>query len=120
MDTVIAAAIADVEAMGFSTGTPQGKQALIEAIERRLLDTKAAVGEGTADAGTHAAASRRPPRDTAGSAPTPRGPDTDDDERMPMSGMPMGAMMPSMGGGMGGGGMGGALGGLMPTAALQA
>jgi len=57
MDAVIAAAISDVEAMGLSTGTPQGKAALIEAIERRLRDTKATVGEGTADAGTHAAAS---------------------------------------------------------------
>ena len=37
-DTVIAAAIADVEAMGLSTGTPQGKQALIEAIASELPD----------------------------------------------------------------------------------
>ncbi len=120
MDTVIAAAIADVEAMGLSTGTPQGKQALIEAIERRLLDTKAAVGEGTADAGTHAAASEATAAGYRGIGTDPRAGLTPmTTSAMPMSGMPMGAMMPSMGGGMGGGGMGSALGGLMPTAALQ-
>ena len=121
MDTVIAAAIADVEAMGFSTGTPQGKQALIEAIERRLLDTKAAVGEGTADAGTHAAASEATAAGYRGIGTDPRaGLAPMSTPMSAMGGMPMSAM-PAMGGGMmpqmGGGGAG--LSSLMPTAALQ-
>ena len=121
MDAVIAAAIADVEAMGLATGTPQGKQALIEAIERRLLDTKAAVGEGTADAGTHAAASEATAAGYRGIGADPRAGLTPMSAPMPMSGMGsmMGGAMPSMGGGMGGGGMGSAMGGFMPTAALQ-
>jgi hypothetical protein len=89
MDAVIAAAIADVEAMGLSTGTPQGKQALIEAIERRLLDTKAAVGEGTADAGTHAAASEATAAGYRGIGTDPRAGLTPMSTPMPMSGMPM-------------------------------
>ena len=121
MDAVIAAAIADVEAMGLATGTPQGKQALIEAIERRLLDTKAAVGEGTADAGTHAAASEATAAGYRGIGADPRAGLTPMSTPMSaMGGMPMSAM-PAMGGGMmpqmGGGGAG--LGSLMPTAALQ-
>jgi len=121
MDAVIAAAIADVEAMGLATGTPQGKQALIEAIERRLLDTKAAVGEGTADAGTHAAASEATAAGYRGIGADPRAGLTPMSAPMPMSGMGsmMGGAMPSMGGGMmpqmGGAG----LSSLMPTAALQ-
>ena len=122
MDTVIDAAIADVEAMGFSTGTPQGKQALIAAIERRLLDTKAAVGEGSADAGTHAAASEATAAGYRGIGADPRAGLTPMSTPMPMGGMgamPMGGAMPAMGAGMmpqmGGGG----LAGLMPTAALQ-
>ena len=117
MDTVIDAAIADVEAMGFSTGTPQGKQALIAAIERRLLDTKAAVGEGSADAGTHAAASEATAAGYRGIGADPRTGLTPMSTPMPMGGM--GGAMPAMGAGMmppmGGGG----LAGLMPTAALQ-
>ena len=78
MDTVIAAAIADVEAMGFSTGTPQSKQALI-----RGHRTAPARPQGRGRGGhrrrqyPRSGLPRRPPRDTAGSAPTPRGPDTD-------------------------------------------
>ena len=118
MDAVIAAAVSDVEALGLSTGTPQGKAALIEAIERRLRDTKAAVGEGSADAGTHAAASeataagyRSIGADPRTAAPTPM-----PMSATPMSGMPMGGM-PSMGAmpSMGGGGMGA----MMPASALQ-
>ena len=120
MDAVIAAALADVEAMGLSTGTPQGKRALIEAVERRLLDTKAAVGEGTADAGTHAAASEATAAGYRGIGADPR-PASPMPAQLPMSAMPMSAMpampMPAMGGGMPG--MGGGLGSVMPTSALQ-
>ena len=119
MDAVISAAIGDVEAMGLSTGTPQGKAALIAAIERRLLDTKAAVGEGSADAGTHAAASEATAAGYRGIATDPRAAMMA--TQMPMGGaMPMSGMgaMPSMGGmmpQMGGGG----LSSIMPTSALQ-
>ncbi len=120
MDAVIAAALADVEAMGLSTGTPQGKRALIEAVERRLLDTKTAVGEGTADAGTHAAASEATAAGYRGIGADPR-PASPMPAQLPMSAMPMSAMpampMPAMGGGMPG--MGGGLGSVMPTSALQ-
>jgi hypothetical protein len=114
MDAVISAAIADVEAMGLSTGTPQGKAALIAAIERRLLDTKATVGEGTTDAGTHAAASEATAAGYRGIGTDPRAATMP--AQMPMSGMPMGGM-PAMGGmpQMGGGG----LSSVMPTSALQ-
>lgn len=102
MDAVIAAAISDVEAMGLSTGTPQGKAALIEAIERRLRDTKATVGEGTADAGTHAAASEATAAGYRGIGADPR--TALMSTQMPMSPMPMAGMggggMPQMGGGM--------------------
>ena len=119
MDAVISAAIGDVEAVGLSTGTPQGKAALIAAIERRLLDTKAAVGEGSADAGTHAAASEATAAGYRGIATDPRAAMMA--TQMPMGGgMPMSGMgaMPSMGGmmpQMGGGG----LSSIMPTSALQ-
>ena len=120
MDAVIAAAISDVEAMGLSTGTPQGKAALIEAIERRLRDTKATVGEGTADAGTHAAASEATAAGYRGIGADPR--TALMSTQMPMSPMPMAGMggggMPQMGGGMPSMG-GGGLGALMPTSALQ-
>jgi hypothetical protein len=36
MDTVIAAATADVQALGVSTNTPAGKKALVAAIQERL------------------------------------------------------------------------------------
>ena len=116
MDKVIASAIADVEAMGLSTSTPQGKQALIEAIGRHLRETKATVGEGTADAGTHAAASEATAAGYRGIGM----------QGVPGGAMPMGGM-PSMGGmpGIGsGGGMPsmGALSGLsslIPTSALR-
>ena len=95
MDKVIASAIADVEAMGLSTSTPQGKQALIEAIGRHLRETKATVGEGTADAGTHAAASEATAAGYRGIGM----------QGVPGGAMPMGGM-PSMGGmpGIGSGG----------------
>ena len=115
MDTVIASAIADVEAMGLSTSTPQGKQALIAAIERHLQDTKSAVGEGTTDAGTHAAASEA-------TAAGYRGIGAGTQASLMPAGMPGGAMMPPMGG-MPMGGMpqmpGGGLTSLLPTSALQ-
>ena len=125
MDAVISAAIGDVEAMGLSTGTPQGKAALIAAIERRLLDTKATVGEGATDAGTHAAASEATAAGYRGIGTDPRAATMG--AQMPMSAMPisggmpmggMGAMPASMGAAMPQMG-GGALSSLMPTSALQ-
>jgi hypothetical protein len=56
MDAVIAAATADVTALGMSTDTPQGQKALVEAIKRHLQDTKTTLDQADNDAGTRAAA----------------------------------------------------------------
>ena len=56
MDTVIASAIADVQAMGLSVNTTAGQQALVSAIRRHLEDTKSTLGQGSGEAATHAAA----------------------------------------------------------------
>ncbi|MBU8841745.1 hypothetical protein KL865_36505, partial [Mycolicibacterium goodii] len=36
MEAIIAQAVADVEALGLTTGTPEGQRALIEAVKLRL------------------------------------------------------------------------------------
>lgn len=55
MDSVIAAAVADVTAMGASTSTPQGQRALVAAIKRHLEDTTSTLDSADGDAGTRAA-----------------------------------------------------------------
>ena len=99
MDGVIAAAVADVEALGVSTDTPQGQRALVDAVKRHLEDTKTTVDTAGADASTKAAAANTTTAgyNGVGSPATP--PIT------PAQGM--GAMIPAMGGmpSMGGGGL---------------
>ncbi|WP_239656475.1 transglycosylase SLT domain-containing protein [Mycobacterium riyadhense] len=56
MDSVIAAAEADVAAMGASTDTPAGRCALVAAIKRHLHDTQGMLDHAGADAQTRAAA----------------------------------------------------------------
>lgn len=56
MDSVIAAAEADVAAMGASTSTPAGRRALVAAIKRHLHDTQGTLDHGGDDAQTRAAA----------------------------------------------------------------
>jgi cell wall-associated NlpC family hydrolase len=56
MDAVIAAAVADVTALGMSTNTPQGRAALVSAIKRHLEDSKSTLDGAAADASTRAAA----------------------------------------------------------------
>ncbi len=56
MDSVIAAAVADVTAMGASTNTPAGQRALVAAVKRHLEDTKGTLDEAGGDASTRAAA----------------------------------------------------------------
>ena len=48
MDAVIAAAEADVAAMGASTNTPAGRRALVAAIKRHLQDTKGTLDQADA------------------------------------------------------------------------
>jgi hypothetical protein len=97
MDEVIAAAVADVESLGLSTGTPAGKQALVAAIERRLHETRATVDGGTADAGTQAAAADVNAAGYNGLANPAAPPMGGPAAGMPMGGgMPGGMPMPSM------------------------
>lgn len=56
MDAVIAAAEADLAAMGASTNTAAGRRALVDAIKRHLQDTQTTLDAADGDAGTHAAA----------------------------------------------------------------
>jgi peptidoglycan DL-endopeptidase CwlO len=58
MDAVIAAALADVAAMGASTRTPAGQRALVAAIKRHLHDTQGTLAQAGADAQTRAAAAQ--------------------------------------------------------------
>jgi len=58
MDRIIAAAIDDVQAMGLSTSTQDGKRELVKAITRHLEETKTTLDGAQADASTRAAAAR--------------------------------------------------------------
>jgi cell wall-associated NlpC family hydrolase len=55
IDALIDAAYGDVAALAPSTDTPQGRRALVDALSRRLRETKAVLDHGAADAATHAA-----------------------------------------------------------------
>ena len=103
MESIIAAAVADVQALGLSTNTPEGKRALITAIRTRLEETRGTVQTGAADAGTHAASANANAAgygDVAGLT-RPAGMGVNPLGAMPMGGgMPMGAGMPMGGGGM--------------------
>jgi len=112
MDSVIATAVADVQAMGMSTNTVEGQKALVAAIKRHLEDTKSTLDQGGADASTQAASAHanaagyqsigHPP---AGAAPA-------------MGQMPAMPQLPQMP--MGGMGGGFPMGGGMPLAPLGA
>lgn len=56
MDAVIAAAEADLAAMGASTNTAAGRRALVAAIKHHLRDTQTTLDAADSDAGTRAAA----------------------------------------------------------------
>ncbi len=101
MESIIAQAIADVQALGLVTNTPEGKRALIAAIKTRLEETRGTVDSGSAEAGTHAAS-------TQANAAAYR--DVGAAMRPPMAASsPLGSMLSGMGGmpgaAMGGGGM---------------
>lgn len=70
IEAVIAAAIADVNALGMAANTPQGRAALVSAIKRHLEDSKSALDGATVDASTRAAAARTT---AAGYSATPAG-----------------------------------------------
>lgn len=112
MEGVIAAAVADVNALGMSTNTPQGRAALVSAIKRHLEDSKSTLDGATADAGTRAAAARTT---AAGYNATPAGMTA----VMPQAASMAGSLAPGMAGmaGMPASMMSG-LGGAMPMAPL--
>ncbi|MDG5486360.1 hypothetical protein [Mycolicibacterium gadium] len=97
MESIIAAAVADVQALGLSTNTPEGKRALIAAIKTRLEETRGTVQTGAAEAGTHAASANANAAgygDVAGlTRPAGMGAN-------PLGAMPMSGGMPMGGGGM--------------------
>ncbi|OKH62157.1 hypothetical protein EB73_28365 [Mycobacterium sp. SWH-M3] len=107
MDSVIAAAVADVEALGLSTSTPEGQRALVAAIRRHLEDTKSTLQGADADATTRAAGADTSAAGYSSVGATDRGaaatvPASASSPAMPM-GMPTLPTMPSMP--MGGGGL---------------
>lgn len=57
MDTVIASALGDISSLAAATTTPAGRQALVNALARRLEQTWQAMTNGQADASTRAASS---------------------------------------------------------------
>lgn len=57
MNGVIAGATADVQALAPAAHTPQGQQALVTALTKRLQETQQVLQDGSAEAGTHAASS---------------------------------------------------------------
>jgi len=69
MDSIIAAAVADVEALGLTTDTPQGQAALVAAIKRHLEDTKGTLDTAGADADTRAAGANGTTAGYNGTAP---------------------------------------------------
>ncbi|OKH62158.1 hypothetical protein EB73_28370 [Mycobacterium sp. SWH-M3] len=124
MDSVIAAAVADVEALGLSTSTPEGQRALVAAIRRHLEDTKSTLQGADADATTRAAGADTSAAGYSSVGATDRGaaatvPASASSPAMPM-GMPTLPTMPSMpmGGGMPAGGGMPMMGGGLPLAPL--
>ena len=103
MDSVIAQAVADVQAMGMSTNTIEGQKALVTAIKRHLQDTKSTLDQGSSDASTQAASANvnaagyQSVAHPAAGAP-PAMPPMPQLPQMPMGGMgggfPMGGGMP--------------------------
>jgi cell wall-associated NlpC family hydrolase len=102
MEAVIDAAVADVTAMGMSTGTPQGKRALVAAIRRRLEETKSTVDAADGDAQTRAAGANVTAAgyDGVGRALSPVGVPMSAGMPMAGGGMPAMSGMPMMGAGM--------------------
>lgn len=56
VDAVIGSARIDVDALGPLTDTPEGRRALVDALTRRLDETRGVLDDGAADAATRAAA----------------------------------------------------------------
>jgi hypothetical protein len=100
MDAVIAAAEADVSAMGASTNTPAGQQALVGAIKRHLQDTKGTLDQADGDAGTRAAAANLTAAGYQGIGQPPVG-----GAAPAMAAMPQMPAMPQLGGMPMGGGL---------------
>ena len=103
MEAVIAAAVADVQAMGASTNTEAGQRALVSAIKRHLEDTKATLDQADGDASTRAASANVTAagyqgvgQQQPGGAAPPMGaaPQMPMMPQMPMPSMPMGGGMP--------------------------
>ncbi len=112
MDSVIATAVADVQAMGMSTNTIEGQKALVAAIKRHLEDTKSTLDQGGADASTHAASANANAAGYQGIGHPPAG------AAPAMATMPAMPQLPQMP--MGGMGGGFPMGGGMPLAPLGA
>ncbi|MFV1501386.1 transglycosylase SLT domain-containing protein [Mycobacterium kansasii] len=124
MDSVIAAAEADVAAMGASTSTPAGRRALVAAIKRHLHDTQDTLDHAGGDAQTRAAAAnvsaagydgigQQPPGGGAGVPMAAAAP-----AMSTLSALPAMATMPISGGGLPMGGAGQALTPLAGLASL--
>jgi cell wall-associated NlpC family hydrolase len=112
MDAVIAAAVADVNALGMSTNSPQGRAALVAAIKRHLEDSKSTLDGAAADASTRAAAANTTTAAYNATAPAPPA------GMMPQAASMLGSTMPAVTGMAGMAGMPASmmsgLGGAMP------
>ena len=101
MDAVIAAAEADLAAMGASTNTPAGQRALVSAIKRHLHDTTGTLDQADSDAGTRAAAANVSAAGYQGVAQQPLGGAAPAMAALPamsaLPGMPMGGGFPMAG-----------------------
>ncbi|WP_110777032.1 DUF4226 domain-containing protein [Mycolicibacterium peregrinum] len=95
MDSVIAAAVGDVERLGMSTNTYAGQRALVDAITRRLEESKSTLQQSHSDATTRAASA-----DTTAAGYNGIGTQTTPASMLGAGGMPAGApsmpMLPSM------------------------
>ncbi len=111
MDSVIAAAVGDVERLGMSTNTYAGQRALVDAITRRLEESKSTLQQSHSDATTRAASAdttaagyngigaQTTPASMLGAGGMPAG--TPSMPMLPSMPMPSGMGMPMMGGGGG-------------------
>ena len=99
MDAVIAAAVADVAAMGASTNTAAGQRALVAAIRRHLQDTQATLDCAGGDAGTRAAAANVTAAGYDGIGRQPSTGGVPVMAAMPPMAMPQSSSMPMGGGG---------------------
>ncbi|MDP7707390.1 transglycosylase SLT domain-containing protein [Mycobacterium sp. TY815] len=100
MDVVIAAAVADVRAMGGSTNTPAGQRALVAAIKRHLEQTQDTLDHAQGDAGTRAAAAQVNAANYAGigQPTTGAGAALPQLPSVPMGGLPLGGVLAPLAG----------------------